>query len=104
MLGTGGMGMRHLAILEQTGSITSIAVPKRPERVVDLAARGLATAKNLREAHSMGATLCIVATDTGQHYQDGLTAIEIGLDILMEKPLAENASNADLPTDVLCTT
>ena len=51
------------------------------------------------EAAEIGATLCVVVTDTGRHAEDAATAAEHGLDVLVEKPLRSTA-----PEDVGCAT
>jgi predicted dehydrogenase len=99
VLGTGAMGMRHLAILNRTNGVRTVAVPKRPERAGELAKQGYETAGNLAEAQAKGAALCVISTDTGQHLEDGLAAIDAGLDVLLEKPMATNACDAQLLRD-----
>ena len=42
----------------------------------------------------MGSRLCVVATDSGRHAEDGLAAIEHGLDALIEKPLSVTVTTA----------
>lgn len=86
--------MRHLDVLRRLGNVHPIAIPKRPERHAWLREAGFATAGDLPEAVHAGARLCIVATDTSQHVRDGLAASELGLDVLVEKPLAVDATSA----------
>jgi len=38
--------------------------------------------------------MCIIASDTDEHLSDGLAALELELDLLVEKPLATDASKA----------
>lgn len=101
VLGTGSIGMRHLKVLRQMGNVQPIAVPKRRgrERIRFLKEAGYVTALDLEEAVRKGATHCIIATDTGQHVRDGLIALENGLDILSEKPLATSALEASHLTE-----
>lgn len=99
VIGTGGMGMRHLAILDLIDGIRTIAVPKRPGRARELAEQGIESAGDLAEAKAMGATLGVIATDTGHHLADGTAAISEGLDVLLEKPMATNACDAILLRD-----
>ena len=94
VLGTGSMGMRHLAILDLIDGVRTIVVPKRPGRARELAEQGIESAGDLAEAKAMGATLSVIATDTGQHLADGMAAISAGLDVLLEKPMAINARDA----------
>jgi predicted dehydrogenase len=99
VLGTGAMGMKHLAVLNRTNGVRTVAVPKRPKRAVELANQGYETAGNLAEAQANGATLCVISTDTGQHLKDGLAAVDAGLNVLLEKPMATNACDAQLLRD-----
>lgn len=95
VIGTGSIGARHLAVLKRLENVRSIAVPLRPARVEALRAEGYEAAGSLEEAVGRGATHCIVATDTGRHLGDGLAAAALGLDLLVEKPLAKDAAEAE---------
>ena len=88
VLGTGSIGSRHLAVLSEMEGVEPIAVPRRAERAAELAGSGYVTAKNLYEAKQQGATHCVIATDSGRHVEDGLAALELGLEVLVEKPAA----------------
>ena len=94
VLGTGSIGTTHLRTLATIESAEPIAVPLRAKRRTQLSQEGYQTAANLDDAVRLGAELCIVATDTSRHEQDGITALEHGLDVLMEKPMALDASSA----------
>jgi predicted dehydrogenase len=94
VLGTGSIGTQHLAVLRTIEGVQPLAIPRRTERIAALAAAGYRTAPDLPEAVGMGATLAVIATDSGRHRDDGLAALETGLDILVEKPLATNAPDA----------
>ena len=94
VVGTGNIGVRHLETLRRIKWAHRIAIPTRPERLRQLAAAGHLAARDLDHAVQMGATLCIVATDTSRHVEDGLAAIHRGLNVLIEKPLATNAQGA----------
>lgn len=74
--------------------VESVAIPKRTGRAAQLEQEGFLTAGGLEEAVGMGANLCIVATDTANHVPDAARAIELGLDVLVEKPLAANSLEA----------
>lgn len=95
VLGTGSIGMRHLGALRRLANVRLIAVPKRPQRLEWLAQAGFETAPDLQGAVQQGARLCIIATDTRQHVPDGLLASEQGLDVLVEKPMAPDATTAN---------
>lgn len=93
VLGTGSAGSHHLRALRANG-VKAIAVPVRPERRPALNAEGLTTAADLAEAVRLGAAACVVATDTGRHESDAEAALALGLDVLIEKPLAVDADGA----------
>jgi predicted dehydrogenase len=94
VVGTGSAGMRHLKALGAMAGITPVAVPKRTQRLSELAALGYAVARSLEQAAEMGARHCVVASDTGKHATDSLAALQCGMDILVEKPLATEAAAA----------
>ncbi|OGR87978.1 MAG: hypothetical protein A3J74_03645 [Elusimicrobia bacterium RIFCSPHIGHO2_02_FULL_57_9] len=94
VMGTGSIGMRHLQSLHAAGLKNSIAVPVRASRLMELRRHGFQTAENLAAASKLGAKACVIATDTGRHLRDALTALDLGLDILVEKPLANDAAQA----------
>lgn len=94
VLGTGSIGERYLRIIPSLEGVSPIAIPKHRNRVTELAARGLTVAPNLEEAAALGAKLAIIATETGLHLQDGLEAMDLGMDLLVEKPLAATRNQA----------
>lgn len=94
VIGTGSAGMRHLGIIQQLNEGRPIAVPVRPDRIGQLESLGYCAVEDLDKAVEMGASLCIIATDTGRHVKDGLLAIQRGLDLLVEKPLSVDAQGA----------
>lgn len=97
VLGTGSIGMQHLQALRQIPAVRPVAVPCRETRIHELEQAGYTTAKSLAEAVGMqGATLAVIATDTGRHFQDGRSAVEYGVDVLIEKPLCADARQARL--------
>lgn len=94
VMGTGSIGMRHLQALHAAGSVRSIAVPVRASRLAELRRHGFEAADTLARAAELGASACVIATDTGRHLSDSLCALALGLDILVEKPLACDAAQA----------
>jgi predicted dehydrogenase len=87
--------MRHVEALRAL-SVRTIAIPKRRQRLDDLQKAGYCVAEDLRHAATMGAQLCVVASDTSKHVEDASVAIESGLDLLVEKPLADTSGDAQL--------
>jgi predicted dehydrogenase len=94
VLGTGSIGARHLSVLQGMDGVTPIAVPARPKRAKELAAAGFTTATDLADAVKQAATHCVIATDTGSHVAHCQTAMELGLEVLVEKPAAVDAPGA----------
>ncbi len=94
VVGTGSIGSRHLRVLRQLPAVEPVAIPKRLERIEELARQGFSTAKDLDQAIDQGASLCLVASDTGQHLRDGLLALARGLGTMVEKPLARDCTEA----------
>ena len=66
-----------------------MAVTRRPEAAAELKAAGVAVAPNLASA---GASACVVASETARHAADAEAAFALGLDVLVEKPLAPDAA------------
>lgn len=94
VVGAGSIGMRHLRVLQRMPGVLPVAIPTRPARFKELKEDGYVAARDLLEAARMGATLCIVATDTGRHVEDAFAAVENRMDVLVEKPLSTDASEA----------
>ena len=94
VLGTGSIGTTHLRTLAAIDAAMPIAIPLRAERRTELCQEGYETAVDLDEAVRLGAELCIVATSTARHVIDGIAALECGLDVLVEKPMAVDAPTA----------
>ena len=55
---------------------------------------GIATASTLTESVDSGASLGLIATETNHHFEDSLSALNLGLDLLVEKPMTSNNSQA----------
>lgn len=87
VIGTGSIGMRHLCVLKEMGK-NPVAIPKRRERLEELEKAGFKSACSLQEAGANGVTHCFIATDTSCHVEDGLAAIDAGMNLLIEKPLS----------------
>ena len=96
VIGTGSIGTRHLEVLSSMDGVQPVAIPRRSGRASQLEQAGYTIARDLDEAVKKGVTHCIVATDTGKHVEDSLAAARHGLDVLVEKPAATNASGAGL--------
>lgn len=95
VMGAGSIGRRHLEVFGGLEGVRALMMSRRAEPRAALTGAGYVTAQSLDDAVEMGATLCVVATETGRHLQDGVAALDRGLDVLVEKPLARTAVEAD---------
>jgi predicted dehydrogenase len=95
VLGTGSAGSRHLSAIRSLEGIDPIAIPYRTGRRAELEAEGFTTVEDLSAAVSEGATAVIIASDTAKHVEDAISAMEFGLDVLVEKPAAVDALEAN---------
>ena len=94
VMGTGSIGSRHIRVLQESGEAAVCAGPVRSERLVELKEIGMCAFGSLAEAADWGARFAIIATDTARHLPDSLQAMECGLDVLVEKPMALDAASA----------
>lgn len=92
--GTGSIGTRHLDVLASLRNVRAAAFPVRADRRRELEAAGHRVVDTFAEAARSGAKLAIIATDTGRHADDAVAAMDHGLDVLIEKPLATDAAEA----------
>lgn len=92
--GTGSIGQRHLAALKSSGAVVPIAFPVRARRRSELAAAGYRAIGTWEEAVDAGAECAIIATDTRRHKKDIASALQAGLIVLVEKPMAIDAVSA----------
>lgn len=80
VLGMGSAGSQHLCALQKIEGVTAIPVSVRQE--------------GLKALEKSGAQYCIIASDTGRHLSDSLFALDLGMDLLVEKPLSVDAASA----------
>ncbi len=90
VVGAGSAGRRHLKVLAAAGA-RPLAVTRRPEAAAELRAAGVETVADLAAAKALGAAACVIATETGRHAAVAEAAFALGLDALIEKPLAVDA-------------
>ncbi len=90
VIGAGSAGRQHLRALASIGARV-IAVTRRSSVAATLRAEGIETANDLAAAAVAGASACVIASETGRHAADTETALALGLDALIEKPLAVDA-------------
>ncbi len=95
VLGTGSAGMRHLAAVKRRFGMQPVAIPLRAGRRPEMEILGYATAATVQEAvENFGVELCIVATDTDRHYEDGLSVLASHAHLLVEKPMCAHTGHA----------
>ena len=94
VVGTGSAGQHHLEAFGEIDGVQPVAVSPRSVRREALSSAGHRTAVDITEAAGMGATLAVIATNTGEHVRDGMAALEAGCDVLVEKPLSVDATEA----------
>ncbi len=100
IIGAGSVGKRHTRNLSAVGCRISCADP-RADRRAELAAEtaiagSFATAEEALAAGGLDAV--VVATPTACHRENTLAALEAGLPVLLEKPVAKTLADA---TDML---
>lgn len=93
VLGTGSIGSRHMNVLRELG-VGVIPVPLRETRRAELKKDGWNSSESLQAAAEIGASAVIIATDTGRHARDIEQALDLGLDVLVEKPMTPSAAEA----------
>jgi predicted dehydrogenase len=92
VLGTGSIGMQHLRTFQSLRDTKFFAVPVRSRRFSALRGAGFIICKDLPAAAKQGATLAIIATDTGRHIDDLDDALKAGMNVLVEKPISSTAA------------
>jgi predicted dehydrogenase len=90
--GTGSIGMRHLQVLRNFLHLDPVALPTRSARVPELQAAGIRTVESWQLVRENPPKFAIIATDTSRHLADATVALELGAHVLVEKPIAIDAS------------
>ncbi len=89
VIGQGSIGRRHAAILLELGQEVAVYDPSPEVRTPD----GVLRAASARECLA-GADAAVVASPSSMHPADARSAIELGVPVLVEKPLALDAARA----------
>lgn len=89
ILGAGSIGLRHARVLRDAGYAVGI-LSARPEARAALRGEGWTVGE--RPEDFPGCRHAIVATRTGNHVNDTLAVLAAGMDVLVEKPLAVDAT------------
>lgn len=95
VLGTGSAGCRHLDAIGSIPGVRPVAIPVRSSRRAELEGQGLSTAASLQDAAARGVKATVIATNTSRHAEDALCALSQGFDVLVEKPMAVDAAQAN---------
>lgn len=94
MIGAGVMGNRHAAALSKLDSAELVAiVDSRFERANQ--ADGVAYLPNIAELKNHGVAAAVVAVPTSLHETVGVQLIDMGIHLMIEKPLASNPASAE---------
>ena len=97
LVGLGSISSAHLSALEAIGSVKSVVgVDPSPRSAVTFRGAPLLVHRELRDALSDPADLVVVATPTGSHAAvvDAVRACDAGVRVLVEKPAAQNRTDA----------
>jgi predicted dehydrogenase len=94
VVGTGSIGSRHLRVLSERG-VPVFALP-----AIRASAGEFRRVASLGDAGAQGATMAIIATDTGRHLSDATAAVQAGFETLVEKPVAPTAAGVGALAEV----
>lgn len=89
ILGQGSIGQRHAAILLELGHEAVVYDPSSAAR----SPQGVSVAASAHECLE-GADAAVVASPSSEHHADARAAIELGVPVLVEKPLALDCAHA----------
>ncbi len=89
--GTGSIGFRHLRVLRDSLQVKPVALPTRSSRVSELSSEGFDAVSSWENVAIDKPWFAVIATDTGRHLTDATKALELGADVLIEKPIAPTA-------------
>ncbi|HVK68808.1 MAG TPA: Gfo/Idh/MocA family oxidoreductase [Polyangium sp.] len=98
LVGCGAWGENLLRVLCESPRAELVAVAETSAARRDLArvkAPSAAIVESLEEAIGLGARAVVIATPPRSHASLVLTALDAGLDVLVEKPLALSAADAE---------
>jgi predicted dehydrogenase len=87
VIGTGSIGYRHMQVLRSL-EVPVVSISVRETRRMELEYEGWCCATSLGEAREAGAAFAVIATDTSRHVGDTEEALNSGLHVLLEKPMA----------------
>jgi predicted dehydrogenase len=88
--GTGSIGFRHLRVLRDGLQLNPVALPTRASRVSELESKDFHAVSSWETAAINKPWFAVIATDTGRHLTDATRALELGADVLIEKPISSS--------------
>jgi predicted dehydrogenase len=95
LIGAGSMGTKHASVVARASAARlALVIDRDLEHAVTLAREHGATAARRLEA-AMHCDAAIVATATPNHREVAMTLIEVGLPVLVEKPLASTSADVE---------
>jgi predicted dehydrogenase len=96
VVGVGSLGRHHARLLAAMPEVALVAVVDvRPERAREIAARHGTDACSRIEDVLLRVDAVTIAAPTAVHHALGMMAIDAGLAVLVEKPLAASVAEAD---------
>ncbi|MCB9832336.1 MAG: Gfo/Idh/MocA family oxidoreductase [Planctomycetes bacterium] len=97
VFGAGRWGRNHLRCLASLGALRALVDPDPATRAAAAETWKVPAFANERELEAAGLELqaAVIATPAETHSQVGLRALELGLDLLVEKPLALSVEDAE---------
>ena len=88
--GTGSIGFRHLRVLRDSLQVRPVALPTRSSRISELGSKGYDAVSSWENVAIDKPWFAVIATDTGRHLTDATKALELGADVLIEKPISSS--------------
>jgi predicted dehydrogenase len=96
VVGVGKLGFHHARILAGRPDVTLVGVHDvRPDRLAEVAATLGVPAEPVLDALLDRVRACVVAVPTSAHEEVACAAIERGIHVLIEKPMAPTLESAD---------
>lgn len=94
LVGAGMMGRNHARVLQSLEGVSLVGIvdPVGAPHLVNHSAQLM---ESLDAAHTMEADIAIVATPTSQHETTSLRLLDMGLNVLVEKPIADSPEAGD---------
>src|SRR6185437_16376370 len=93
LIGLGKMGFNHLRVLSENKSFEIVAVvDPNVERLPTMIQVSVPLLRSIEELKNFDFDCAIIATPTSTHYEIAKKLLEMGKNLLVEKPLAKTYS------------